>query len=158
MYGHRTGDAVLTRLAAVDVTPMRGLLGVTMYNQLRDSLAPGGQLRAPQYQLNLQFTTSRAGLITARDSQVRRFNLVINANYSLLDISSGSVLKSGLANAVTNYNVVETSNYGTSVAEEAAHLRSVKQISQQIVWALSVFFKQQLSNPEKSYESNRPTS
>ena len=156
-YGHRAGDAVLTHLAAVDVTPMRGLLGVTMYNHLRDGLTPGGKLKVPRYQLNLEFTTNRTALITAKDSQVRRFNLVIQANYSLLDIGSGSLLKSGIARAVTNYNVVQTSNFGTSAAEEAAHLRGVREISQQIVWALSVFFKQQLSSPKKNYESNGPT-
>jgi hypothetical protein len=84
--------------------------------------------------------------------------LVINANYNLLDIGSGSLLKSGVAHSATNYNVVETSNFATSVAEEAAQLRGVRQISQQIVWALSVFFKQRLSSPKKSYESIRPTS
>ena len=158
MYGHRAGDSVLTHLAAVNISPMRGFLGVAMYNHLRDSLTPGGKLRAPRYQLNVEFTTNRAALITAKDSQVRRFNLVINANYNLLDIGSGSLLKSGVAHSATNYNVVETSNFATLVAEEAAHLRGVRQISQQIVWALSVFFKQRLSSPKKSYESIRPTS
>lgn len=146
MYGYRAGDAVLSQMAAVDISPMRGLLGVEMYNQLRDNLTPSGQQVAPQYQLNLEFRANRDALITAKDSQVRRFNLVIDASYSLLEIASGKLLTSGKASAITNYNVVESSNFGTSTAEEAAHLRGVRLISKQIIGAISVFFKQRSSD------------
>ena len=158
MYGHHMGDAVLFQMAAVDVSPMRGLLGVEMYNQLRDNLTPGGRQVAPRFQLDVEFRANRDALITAKDSQVRRFNLVINASYSLLDIASGKLLTSGKASAITNYNVVESSNFGTSAAEEAAHLRGVRQISEQVVWGLSVFFKQRSSNMQKNYESSGPKS
>ena len=146
MYGHRTGDAVLSQMAAVHVSPMRGLLGVEMYNQLRDNLTPAGKFIAPRYQLDLEFRANRGALITAKDSQVRRFNLVIDATYSLFDIASGRLLTSGAASTITNYNVVESSNFGTSAAEEAAHRRGVRQIGEQVIWALSVFFKQQVSD------------
>ena len=142
MYGQRTGDAVLSQMAAVHVSPMRGLLGVEMYNQLRDNLTPAGKFIAARYQLDLEFRANRDALITAKDSQVRRFNLVIDSTYSLFEIASGRLLTSGAASTITNYNVVESSNFGTSAAEEAAHRRGVRQIGEQVIWALSVFFKQ----------------
>ena len=156
MYGHHVGDAVLFQMAAVDVSPMRGLLGVEMYNQLRDNLMPGGKQGEPKFQLDVEFRANRDALITAKDSQVRRFNLVIDASYSLADIASGKLLTSGRASAITNYNVVESSNFGTSAAEEAAHLRGVRQISEQIAWAMAVFFKQRSSDTQKIYESSHP--
>ena len=156
MYGGHLGDAALSQMAAVEVSPMRGLLGVKMYNQLRENLTPGGKQAAPRFQLDIDFSAHRDALITAKDTQVRRFNLVIQASYSLLDIASGKLLTSGKAGTTTNYNVVESSIFGTSAAEETAHLRGVSQVSEQIAWALSVFFKQRSSDMQKNYESSRP--
>ena len=145
MYGNQKGGEVLKRLAAVDVAPMRGRLGVEMYNRLLDNLRPGGKAFAPHYQLIVEVATHRAALITEADSQVRRFKIIVIANYRLVEIGSDAVLDSGTARAVASYNVVETSNYGSSVAEEEAQLRGVREISQQIVAGLSMYFKQHSS-------------
>ena len=158
IYAERAGDAVLTRLAATEVAPMQGRLGVEMYNHLRDGLSPGGKLVSPTYQLQLGFQTNRVALITAPDSQVRRFNLVVAATYKLFEIESGRLLNSGAAHVVTSYNVIKTNNFGTAIAEQDAQLRSIRQISQQIVWTLTVFFKQLLSDTTLNYENRRTTS
>ena len=142
MYGNQKGGEVLKQLAAVDVVAMRGLLGVEMYNRLLDSLRPGGKAFGPDYQLIVEVATNRAALITEADSQVRRFQIIVIANYRLLEIGSDTVLDFGTARAVTSYNVVETSNYSSSVAEEEAQLRGVREISQQIVTGISIYFQQ----------------
>ena len=142
MYGNQKGGEVLKQLAAVDVVPMRGLLGVEMYNRLLDNLRPSGKAYAPDYQLLVEIATNRAPLITEADSQVRRFKIIVIANYRLVEIGSDTVLDTGTARAVASYNVVETSNYASSVAEEEAQLRGVREVSQQIVAGLSIFFKQ----------------
>ena len=158
IYAERAGDDVLTTLAAIEVSPMRGRLGVEMYNHLRDGLSPGGKLLSPTYQLQLEFQTNRVALITEQDSQVRRFNLVVAATYKLFEIESGRLLDTGTAHVVTSYNVIKTNNFGTSIAEQEAQLRGVRQVSQQIVWTLTVFFKQVLSNTTINYENRRTAS
>lgn len=158
IYGDRTGDAVLTRLAAIEISPMRGLVGVEMYNHLRDSLSPSGQPVSPTYQLQLEFQTYRVALITDSDSQVRRFNLVVATTYNLFEIESGSLLDSGSSRVVTSYNVIKTNNFGTSIAEQEAQLRGIRQASRQIVWTLTVFFKQLLSDTTQNYENRGTTS
>ena len=142
MYGNQKGGEILKRLSAIDVAPMQGRLGVEMYNRLLDSLRPGGKVLTPEYQLIVEVATNRGALITESDSQVRRFKIIVIANYRLVEIGSDAVLDFGTARAVTSYNVVETSNYASSVAEEEAQLRGVREISQQITASLSIYFQQ----------------
>ena len=141
MYGHNDGNEVLEHLGAIEIAPMRGLLGNEMYNQLLDNLGPRGNGSVPRYRLVMQLETSREALITEADSQIRRFKLAVTASYTLKLIVSDRALHSGRARAIASYNVVETNNYGSSVAEEEANLRGIRQISEQIVAALSLLFK-----------------
>ena len=49
-------------------------------------------------------------------------------------------------------------NFGTAIAEQDAQLRGIRQISQQIVWTLTVFFKQLSPDTTLNYENHRTTS
>jgi LPS-assembly lipoprotein len=141
LYGQPDGRAVVGELAAIEISPLTGRLGVEIYNRLRDRLSPRGSPGDPRYLLAVSFETTRSGLVTERDSQISRFELGVNARYTLLDGRSGAPLSEGTARAVASYNVLEAETYATLVAEEDAGRKAAREVSEAIVGLIALHFE-----------------
>lgn len=140
LYGHREGSRLAAEMAAIEVGPIPERLGVVVHNLLRDGLTPAGVPARPDFRLSVELRTASRGLVTEKDSQVRRFDLLLFANYVLLDAAGGGVLYQGEARSVASYNVVEDANFATLAAQQDAGERAARVVSDQIIAALALYF------------------
>lgn len=142
LYGYRDGARLTHDLAAIEINPIPERLGVVVYNHLRDSINPKGQSASPTYRLAVELQSASRGLVTEKDSQIRRFDLLLFANYELLDHKGGAVFFQGEARGVASYNVVEDANFATLAARQDAGERAAKLVSDQIVQSLGLFLRE----------------
>ena len=145
LYGERA-DSVRDRLAAVAINQIRGRIGYEVYNQLRDNLNPRGVPATPLYSLFVELSTDTTPLITERDSQIRRFDLNVRARYSLFDIATGGQIYDGAYRATASYNVVESADFATRIAEEDAARKAAREASRGIATALALYFERHGKN------------
>ncbi|WP_193366792.1 LPS assembly lipoprotein LptE [Pelagibius marinus] len=134
-----SGSSVAADLSAVRVEPLRDRVGQQMHNFLRDRLNPQGQPAAPSYRLRVQITEKLSELGVRRDETATRANLRINAQFSLVDFSSGAPLFSGRSTSTTSYDILENP-YATTVSEDDARERALREVADDIQTRLSIYF------------------
>jgi len=142
LYGEAGGQGVAASMGSVEVAPIRGRLGVDLYNRLRDRISPYGvEEGAAAYKLTVSLETSPVGLITDRSSQIRRFDLVVTAHYQLVEPVSGAIALKGDAVSAASYNVLENSSFATLSAEQDAQRQAARAVGDQIALELAVYFE-----------------
>lgn len=82
-----------------------------------------GRAVDPAYTLSLSVRSSAEGLAVDSEGSTTRFNLLGNADYSLIDVSSGRVVTSGSVDNFTGYSAA-----GTTVAALAAQRDAQKRL------------------------------
>lgn len=142
LYGTQTGSFVLSELSSIQVGPVGGATGVQLHNALHDNLQLGTAIREARYYLTLDYDTANSAQLTAKDSQVGRYTMVLTVRYELIDLISDSSIASGQTSAQASYNVIPDNAYATFVAEEEASSRAARQIGQQLTNLLSLYFTQ----------------
>jgi len=134
-------DGVSDELAQVHIVPLRDRTGQQMHNFLRDQINPKGQPGTPKYDLlvSLQVTTTDLGI--RRDATATRANLIVVVEYLLRESGSGESLLRGRSRSTNSYNILESEvEYATSVSQNDAERRALRQISEEIRSRLAVYF------------------
>ena len=140
LYGTQTGSIVLSELSSIKLGPVRGATGVQLQNALHDYLQPSVTSKQARYSLTLDYDKGNSAQLTAKDSQVGRYTMVLTVRYELRDVDSNERITSGTISAQASYNVIPDNAYATFVAEEEATSRAARQIGQQLTSLLSLHF------------------
>ncbi len=142
LYAERNqqGMAIASELAAIDVARIDDPLGVELRNQILSNLAPISADTPPRYRLAIQLNRNKIPLITEENSQISRFDLVLTASYELVATDTGTVLASGSVSSATSYNIVESADFASLVAEQSAGKQAAREASREIVTRISLYF------------------
>ena len=139
LYSSRLGESVMADLSSIELVPLEGVIGVQLQNTLHNHLQLNDR-KAKAYTLLLNYDTSSYPMITAQDSQISRYTMILTVHYTLIEFSSGSMIMEGHTSAHASYNVISDNVYATFVAEEEASLRAAKHNGSQIANLLSLHF------------------
>jgi len=134
-----TGDGVLTDFAAVQISPIADRLGQSVRNHLLDMLNPRGRPARPVYRLDVELKESIQKLAVRQTALATRANLLVGAEFWLVDSRSGRVVTSGSADVVSSYNLLD-SEFATLSAENDARDQSALLIAQDIRARLGIYF------------------
>ena len=130
LYGSRSGMSESGPAAAIEIAPVKDRVGHIVRNHLIDSLTPGGQPAQPEYRLTLAVEESETPLLIQLDDHATRFNLRLDATFSLED-REGEQVYSGSAQAIGSFNVVE-SGFATVTAKRDAADEAARVLSEEI--------------------------
>lgn len=123
------GSALQGRVEVREPTTQNGYL---MARHLETRLGRSG---APAYALDIKLTTREEGLAVNPLGDTTRFNLLGVAEYSLRDITSGSIVASGTVENFTGYSATG-STVATLAAERDAQERLMVILADQVVTRL----------------------
>lgn len=141
LYGRGQDGAAspAAQMAAVRIAPLRDRIGQQLRNLLRDRLNPLGQPSNPAYDLQIILVETRQELGIRKDETATRANLIVSANFSLLEVGSGRVLLRGLTTSTNSYNIL-TSQFATTSTESNARKRALREVSDEIRTRLGIYF------------------
>ena len=140
LYGERSHGLIADELGMVEVAPIDHELGVVMRNRVRDNLTRHNVGEIVHYILVIQLSNDNIPLVTERDSQIRRFDYALTATYQLIAKSDGAVLHHGKSRILSSYNIIESADLASLVAEQSAGQQAAKEIGREIVTGLSLYF------------------
>ena len=129
-------------LAATRIQPLKGRTGQQLHNLLRDRLNPAGQPGKPAYSLEIQLRKTTKELGIRKDETATRANLTMTANFKLRDFESRTVLLNGRSVSVNSYNILDAL-YATTVAEDDAVKRGLRELADDIRLRLALYFADQ---------------
>ena len=109
-------------------------LGFLLVQRLEERL---GRTGSGAYQLDHSVKLTQQGLGTDPEGDVRRFNLIGSVDWTLRDLTSGSVTASGVVENFTGYSATGTT-VATLSAERDATERLMTILADQIVQRLQV--------------------
>ncbi|MEM7223037.1 MAG: LPS assembly lipoprotein LptE [Pseudomonadota bacterium] len=128
-------------LAQIQIRPVEGRIGQQLHNMLRDRLNPSGQPVSPEYYLVIGLRRTTTDLGIREDETATRANLRLTATYNLVSAEDNEVLLNGSSFSVNSYNILDLEvSYATTVAEEDAIRRGLREISDNIQLRLSTYF------------------
>ena len=141
LYGERSHTpAVGAQLAAVEIAPIDDRLGQMVRNHLLDAMNPKGVPQGSLYRLEVVLSPTRENLAFREDEVTTRVNLRVSANYVLRPARADEVLTQGSARVIASYNVTRQ-EYATLVADRDAQARAAREIADEIVSRLAVWFE-----------------
>ncbi|HBM90519.1 MAG TPA: hypothetical protein DD400_01380 [Rhodospirillaceae bacterium] len=132
----KTSVAKAMNNVAINNIPNRH--GQILRNHLIDRLYTNGRPIKPTTQLHVNLTVSERNLGIQKDATASRSQLTIWAPYSLKN-KRGQTLFEGKAHSVVSYSKLDA-QYGTVTAQRNAYARALREISEQIVNRLSLYF------------------
>lgn len=136
---NRGGGGPGAELAATYVAPIPDRIGQQVRNLLLDGLSPAGIPGEPDYRLEIALRSRKEGLAIRQDEAVTRFNLILQASFTLIDQQLAKPVFRGETRSIASYNVVN-SPFATLIAEQDAEARAARQVSEEIRNQLGVFF------------------
>ena len=140
LYGQRSdGGSTFAELEAIAIGPIPGRVGQILRNHLLDRLTPLGQQRQARYRLEVRLSKFKEGLAIKKDEAITRANLKLTADFVLHDPRSGDPMYQGRSRSTASFNLVR-SDFANLVAEQDAERRAAREISDQIMTQLAVFF------------------
>ncbi|MEQ9608166.1 MAG: LPS assembly lipoprotein LptE [Kiloniellaceae bacterium] len=143
LYGPGINNTeVSTSLASVRVEPLTDRAGQQMHNFLRDRLNPRGQPTDANYSLRVQLTERLQELGVRRDETATRANLRMKADFFLLSVDGQTQLMSGQSVSTTSYDIL-TNPFATTVSEETARERALREVADDIQTRLALYFAKQ---------------
>ena len=142
--GQTKQGVTFAELSKICVDPIDHRAGQLVRNHLADRLTPTGRTGPKRYRLGVNLVWSSEGLALARDETVTRYNVQLEALFTLTDTATGRKIFGGTARSIAVYNVVDA-DYSTLTAERDSERRAVREVSDEITTRLSVFF----SSPSK---------
>jgi len=131
--------SVSSSLAAVRIEPLRDRVGQQMHNLLRDRLNPQGQPATPGYSLRVELEESVVEVGVRIDETATRANLRMIAKFMLVSVADGSELTSGSSRATTSFDILDAP-FATTVSEEDARERALRELANDIQRRLAVYF------------------
>lgn len=138
VYGPQAQAEVVPELAAIEVAPQGGALGVAFRNALIDELNPSGVTVPPAYKLEVELLVAQADLMIQLNDTATRSNLILGAVFTLQRKADGQPLYSSATRRVASYNV-RSDPFATLVAEQDAERRAAREVARQIRTMLALF-------------------
>lgn len=144
MYGGAGDpDDVLGELGEIKVAVIPDRSGQQMRNALMDLLTPRGASATPRYILEIALDEVINEVAVERTGLATRANLSVEAQFKLVDNSSGVVVLSDRSFATSSYNLLDTAQFSTLTSEKDARQRTIDRIAREIRTRLGVYFAAQ---------------
>ena len=141
----QTGAGATFALSQISIPPISERLGQLLRIELANRLTPKGPPLAPDYVLNVELTESKQSLGVRKDATATRANLIITANFDLLDSQAGKKLLSGNVRSINSYNILDA-KFATLSAESDARRRALRDLATEIQSRLGIFLSQPTAN------------
>ena len=136
---------VTPSLAAVDVVTPEGRTGHLLSEDLQDDLAITHDKPA-QFRLALAVDETRYARGLSTEQLATWYELSVRVSYSLIDISSGRTLTSGVMPVSVSYDAADDP-YAGIVAQQDGQKRAAFQAAQRIRLQLAAYFAEQAKTP-----------
>lgn len=149
IYGHHENKpAVTASLGQVAVENIPDSNGQFLRNKLIDRLYTHGRPKAPKARLTVSLRSSEVDLGIQKDATASRSRLTLWADYILADMD-GNVLLKKTARSIASYNKIDA-QYGMVATQRNAYERTLNEVGEQIVNALSLYYAETVSVPAET--------
>ncbi len=139
IYGdHGSNEPVNQALNKVAIANIPERQGQMLRNHLIDRMYFSGRPISPEAELTVTLNSTESELGIQKDATATRKQLNVWANYTLL-ANDGKLLLNGKAHSVVSYSKLDA-QYGTLAAERNAMERALKEVGEQIVNRLSLYY------------------
>lgn len=142
MYGSEPSAPLA--MGAIAVEPIAGgRPGDQLRSSLEDLLNPEAvpTANAP-YRLAISIGQTQVPVSVEPDGRILRFNLVLASNFRLVRASDGQEVYGGSVERVTAYNVSETNDFSTTIAERDALKRTIRELAEDYRLKLAAWMAQ----------------
>lgn len=126
---YSSGGSGTTLQNQIEVGDLDDVNGYLVTRRLEERL---GRAAAPTYRLTVDVSAEREGLAVNTESNINRFNLIGEADYTLVEQATGRVVTSGRVNNFTGSSASGTT-VATLAAERDARERLMTLLADQIV-------------------------
>jgi LPS-assembly lipoprotein len=140
LYADQQTTAGSAELRAIKVNPITERIGQNLETGLRESLNPGHVPTKSLYLLKVTLTQSLQDLGIQSQGLGTRGEVHIQANYSLVEISTGKILQNAGIHSNDSFDI-QANGYSTVVAEDDAKTRCVEDLRREIVARLTMFMQ-----------------
>ncbi len=142
LYGGGAGEGtpVAEALQNVSIASIPNREGQVLRNQLIDRFYTHGRPDHPIAVLNVKLRKTEVDLGIQKDATATRRQIEVWADYSLTDMAKKDLFK-GVAHSVVSYNKL-AAQYGNVAAQRNAQERAVKEVGEQIVNRVSLYYSQ----------------
>lgn len=141
----QSGAGATLALSQIMISPISERLGQMLRIELANRLTPQGPPRAPVYVLDVKITESKQNLAVRKDATATRANLIITANFLLVDKQDGKNLLDGRVRSINSYNILGA-HFATLSAESDARRRASRDLATEIQSRLGIFFSRPTGN------------
>ncbi len=124
-------------LDSVEIAEMRGSLGLFLKNALIDRFYHNGYPSNPRYTLKVNVIETYRNIVIQKNDTTTRTQLVLRANYELIDRTTRKSIDSGSMRAVMAYNNL-LSQYTTVVTQNDARDAAIRDLADKLTLRTSV--------------------
>lgn len=117
--------------------------GQMLRNHLIDRMYHNGRPQNPSATLEIRLSSSEISMGIQKDATTARQEYNLSANYVLKD-NNGKELTKGIARSIVSYNKLDA-QYGTLASKQNASDRAVKEVGEQIINRISLYFAEKAS-------------
>ena len=144
LYGDRQADPASVELRAIKVAPILDRIGQRLEMALRESLNPTGISTPARYTLSTTLTYSLSSLGIQLQGTATLGQIDIHSTSMLTEIKTGqNVLTISLHEQ--NSFELNPNQYSTVVAEDAAGVRTVIELTREIMLQLNLFMQKRMA-------------
>lgn len=119
------------------VDTIRDQSGLELRNNLIDRFYNAGVPEHPPYHLKIDLTERTRDLVIERDSTTTRKQLVITADYKLIETATGKTVENGSVRSASSYNILD-SQYTTTVTQDQIRHQVLTDLADKITLRLAV--------------------
>ncbi len=130
-----TGGVSVLNSIWIDTIPNEA--GLELRNALIDRFYNNGTPEKPPYRLRITLTERGRDLVIRRDSTTTRTQLVITADYVLMETATGQEIERGSMRAASAYNIL-SSQYTTQVTQDEARHQVLTELADKITLRMAV--------------------
>lgn len=124
-----TGESSV--LDQVWIKTIPGASGLALRNNLVDQFYKHGTPENPAYTLKINLYETSRSLAIQKNDTTTRAQLVLNADYQLINNKTGATIDSGRMRTVSSYNIL-TSQYTTIVTLDAGRRQGLEQLADKL--------------------------
>ena len=158
MYGKQSASGQALFSGVLVETTTAGRIGQQLRIALEDELNPGAAASTQAaYRLVADIKHSEAGIDSARDGTVSRYNVYLISDYKLYRVSDGALMTSGNLRHVSSYSNITNQYFSTYVAAEDGLRRGLLELSKLYRQRLATYITQNDGRPLPQKPKEKPT-
>lgn len=141
LYGPAATSQARTseRLATVSVALIPDRIGQLVRNALLDRVNIRGQPANPDFVLDVDVNETIQNLAIQRDETATRANLILQADFRLVDGATRETVFDGSVQSVSSYNISTSQDFATLSAETNARRRGARDLADEITARVAIF-------------------